>query len=224
MAFSTGQKIKIPRFSSTDKSLEEALNLLGKAIESIHVPDVKLLGGTMEWSGNAVLMRPDPVRPGTGSAAPVIPPLTIVSSRPAYIPEPTTPVAEGYARYYVTWGFADNKLPTNWNDYFDVDLSGDTRYFELKVYLNPSGYNITSSCEIVEDTTSGDNPDWEENGDRPSHLFVPLGMVFIDSGAAIIYNNGGGSISLGEHLAGLSQSQEVGFTYQKRLYYMRNGY
>lgn len=152
--------------------------------------------------------------------------LTIVSSRPPYIPLDPNPPAEGSQRFWVTWGMANGRVPANWSHCVDIPVSaGDLeRYFYLKVNMTsgtPTGLGVpVTSCEwlVVNDATPPANPPYEGEN-RPAHIHVPLGMVSVVEGVATIHNNGSGSIHMDEHVSGIASGTPL--TFVKTLSYVR---
>lgn len=148
-----------------------------------------------------------------GGTETIIPPLTIVSSRPAYVPVPSTPVAEGYVRFYLTWGMTQGTLADNWSNCVDVPTGAETvRYISMKAFLKPTGDAVVvTRCEWVtfteaqKDSGLFDTPDYSADGSRPAHMFIPLGAIYVSSeGVASSLSNAGGSISIVEYVAAIS--------------------
>lgn len=167
-------------------------------------------GGINHFFGGTIITPPKKSRRG-GRAA-IIPPLTIISSRPAYIPEPPTAVADGFARFYVTWGMTNGVLASNWSDCVDVPLSsGGSRFIFLKANLSPIAGPMLGVINCEWDAyTSGQvaagavtSPNYGADGTRPNHLFVPIGQIVVTNGVASALNNGAGSISLQEYVSGI---------------------
>jgi hypothetical protein len=168
------------------------------------------------------------VRLGGGGAAEavVVPPLTIVSVKPLYVPPPSVALAEDHARFFVTWGTVNGVLATNWENCVDVPTSSATvRYIAVKAYIAPVGdfINVTH-CEWVTYTQSQkdagdfDTPDYGAAGERPAHLYISIGMIVVDSaGVASILNTSGGSIQILEYVAGVDFSSGGGVKYKKAL-------
>ena len=221
---------KLPVFQSEDPGLALALNTLARAIDSIELPDVRISGGTQEWSGESVILRPDPAPPSV--QGPAIPPLTIVSTKPTYIQPPESVVAEGSQRFYLTWGFVNSKRIDDWSDPIDIVLSGGTRYIVLKVSLvsDSTVSDSVQDAEVVVWSSYDEetDPAWDANGNRPSHFFIPLGTIFVEefdgTQVVTIVNIGRGSISVSEHISDIKQSVTEGFSFQKRLNYIRQAY
>lgn len=189
------------------------------------------------WLFGQLKNRPRPMAGGGGGAAAPPAPLTIVSSRPSYIPEPETPVAEGYSRYYQTWGLINGVMGDEWNGYLDIptNVAGRT-YFVMKVYLEPiTGSPVppevtVSNWELVTFTqdqiTAGDaqTPAYSPTGDRPSHMFVFVGSVLVADGptpesplTVSLLNSAAGSVDIIEYVMGIDFQNDGGTTYQKGL-------
>lgn len=163
---------------------------------------------------------------GGGGSSAVTPPLYLVSSRPSYIP-PGTPVAEGYVGTWLTWGFANGKLATNWTTRIDSELLGTyEKYFKLKVNLTPTGPLVVTSCAWEAWATPDEKTDaaWGTNGERPAFIYFSLGALFVIDGVSQLVNVGAGSVNFFEHLSSISQNGHAGFTYSKTINHNRIPY
>lgn len=167
-----------------------------------------------------------------GGVASKIAPLTITSTRPSYVPEPTVPLAEGKRRFYVTWGMANNTLPDNRNNCVDLSITAEANfYIAIKAFINPTKDNIVvTHCEWVtytqaqKDAGTFDTPDYGADGARPAHVFYPLGAIAVnDAGVATIIHNGGGSIWIKEYIVAIA-FEEVGVKYKKAFDIQRLSY
>lgn len=165
------------------------------------------------------------VRKGGGGSR--IAPLTIVSSRPSYIPEDPTPVAEGSKRFWITWGTIGGKVLDNWNNVLDVSLAGASKFIALRLSLSPDGGDIVQSVAWETwntwDEKTNASSTWSENGSRPSVFYIVLGSIQISDGVATIVNSGGGSIMVAEHVSSITQSGAQ-LIVTKSLHYTRLAY
>jgi len=147
-------------------------------------------------------------------------PLTIVGTRPAYIPAPEDAPAENTARFYLTWGLVNGFLAENWSDCLDVPTSAEcVRAIWLKAYLSPTAECLVTRCEWItlEDNTPPENPPWSGSGDRPDYVHVSLGSVFVSAeGAVSVANQMGGSLQICEFVSSI-ESGEWGGTHKKSL-------
>jgi hypothetical protein len=218
-------KPKLPKFQSPDKGLEDALNMLARAIESIEIPDIRLTNGNMAWSGRNLLLTPDftPVKQQDTR----IPPLTIVGTRPAYIPEPATPTPTGSRRFWITWGSINNRILTNWDQAITVPTgSNGTKFIVLKVDLAPTDSELVTSAtwEMWNSSTEKTSPNWVANGNRPSHYYIMLGSIIVNNGAVNITNGAGGSIVVTDHVSNITSTGGAGLNFTKNLTYTRLPY
>lgn len=201
-------KLVLPKFKSSDKGLEDALNTLARAIENIEIPDVRLVGGTMEWTGGQMLLTPE----ATNIAAEERKvPLTILSTRPAYIPASEVLPGTGSRRFYIEWGVVNEMLATNWSAYFDV---GVTTYFFAKIMLSAGDSFGVTSWEIVTGPASNTHatPEWEPPARRPAYLVVLLGVVTVTTGEGgvksySVSNSGGGSVKMYQIIERITQGE-----------------
>lgn len=154
------------------------------------------------------------VRPSATAAAsasrPI--PLTIIGSRPAYIPAPANPLplTPPSRRYYVEWGTLNNLIAKNWDTAFVVS---STTYFFAKASLRTTGTLQVTSWEIVTGSTHDTvtTPDWDVGANRPHQVVVLLGTVFVDDdGVHAIAQSGGGSIVVGEHVTMIQPGSGAG--------------
>ncbi len=139
-------------------------------------------------------------------------PLTIVSSRPAYIPAPPTAVAEGFKRFYLTWGECNTVLTDNWTDCVDIPTSEEGgaafyRYIFIKAFLNPATSEVVITHSVWQTFTeaqkeAGDcnTPPYGDADERPAHMFIPVGSIFVNAGGvATPLSNGGGCFTVREY-------------------------
>lgn len=159
----TKNTVKLPVFQCGDKGLESALNILARAIEGINVPDVRLPAGagTMEWSGNDVLLRPAQ---------------RITSNSPS----PWTPKFEsdGTQQSLVSFhlGTINGVVPANWSQKHQMPqlTEGQFKYITLTVTTQSGG--VTGSTISLEDT-----PVTEERIAKsvpPTQFEVVLGVLY----------------------------------------------
>ncbi len=162
----------------------------------------------------------------TGGAGAKAVPLAILGSRPPYIAAPATPPDPESTgkRYYIEWGTLNNLVADNWDDQFVVS---STTYFFAKATLRTTGALLVTSWEIVtgSDYDSHKTPDWEVGASRPNNAVVLLGMVFVSDGAHVIFQAGGGSLVVSEHVTSIQQGSSAGeirigkeLTYQRQTY------
>jgi len=154
-------------------------------------------------------------------------PLTLTSSRPAYIPAGTA-VASGHVGTWLTWGFCQGRLPTNWETRIDSILSGTyTKYFMLKVNFIVAGAPlVVRSCSWEAWNTVDEHVDgtWQSNGNRPGYIYLPLGALHVIDGVPHLFSAGGGDFALSEHISSIVQDGVNGFTYSKAFSYLRLQY
>ena len=163
-----------------------------------------------------------------GSAESKIPPLTIVSSRPEYIPEDEAPVAEGYRRFWVTWGLINGVLCENWKVIYDVPVSGADverwSYIKAFVTTDKSENLRVTHCEMKVANAQPDipvTPTWPTDGTRPEFVIIPLGHIQVTDGVAHIHNAGGGSIEINEHIGRVASGTSGSSVYLKQFSYRR---
>lgn len=176
-------------------------------------------------------------RGGSSGAAPVTPPpLTIVSSRPAYIPAPEGEDAEvptGHKRVWIRRAGCMGIIADNWDDFFDCPLADpedeedetpDT-WFWAKINL-PAGTTLTvSTWEIVtgEAFDAFTNAPWPAGGARPTVFYHALGRVF--ASGSTVFNTGGGGLLVSEHVTNISNGPKPGVANVTRaVYVQREGY
>jgi hypothetical protein len=164
------------------------------------------------------------VRPTAANPQGKLVPLHILSTRPPYIAEPSTPEPEDKRRYYIEWGTLNNLVASNWDSHFDVS---STTYFFAKATLQSGDAFVVTGWEIV----TGANYDshvtapWEVGSPRPSSMVVLLGVVSVVDGAYLISQSGGGSIVMSEHVTGIYPGGSAGETsVGKQLTYLRLTY
>ena len=167
---------------------------------------------------------------GTGTPT-VIPPLTIVSSRPSYIPEPPA-IAPAHARFYVTWGTVNGVVASNWTNCVDVPLgSNTTKYILMKATFAPAPADaaeleVASAEWITADNLNAPNktPAWGEDGTRPEFCIIHLGQINVIDGVASAFNISGGSILLSDYVHDIASDGTGGVTFKKRLAHVRLPY
>lgn len=164
-------------------------------------------------------------------------PLTLVSSKPAYIPEPATPSATGAQRYWLTIGFVDRQLLSNWDSFVDIStpksLSPQVEqvlYVAAKLTINTSTPLIAiKACRWVTcskaqyDAGEFANADYSSDGTRPDTLFVLIGIVLSSQGSLSVANLGAGNIELREYLGPL-KIDNGSVKYQKTCSFLRPPY
>ena len=178
---------------------------------------VGVTGGLIQESPNGTIIKLG----GTEQAnalAPVVQPLTLVVSRPSYIPAGDA-LASGYRSVWVTWGFCNDRLPDNWNNRLDVPLTGTTtKWIYLKANIAAAADWVVVTTCVWETWDSADektSPDWGSDGSRPAYVYILLGTVHVAAGAMTITNQGGGSIRISEYVSSVSQQGGTGFRYKK---------
>jgi len=197
---------RVPRFTSTDKGLEEALNTLGAAINGISIPEVQLINGTQEWRGNSVLLRAERQPP---KAAPDLPRgLIVTSTKPPYCPTPPSPPAEGLVRYWVTLGTCNHTPLKNYTEFFDINAS---THFILRIKLFTAGSVRVNEFSVeAEDADSYESPDivFASDGTRPEEVYANIGTVIRkdeDGGTSYSINNyGEGGFMVYEYNTGVT--------------------
>jgi hypothetical protein len=138
-------------------------------------------------------------------------PLHLTKVKPPYVPEPDTPVAEGFTRYYFTWGTLLNRLADNWDSHFDVSDSDPTTWFFAKATLASGSTLRVASWEIVTgpEFDTHETEDWGTNGTRPEIAYTNLAAVVTDPDS-YFFNVGGGSLVLSEHVSGIEEGATFG--------------
>lgn len=161
---------------------------------------------------------------GGGGAVAKTPPLTIATTRPFYIPAPAEAAAEGVKRVWFHWGSCAAMLPVNWQAYFDCAQGAPdgppayeggppvpiiSRWFWAKINLTNTAILTVSSWEIVSGTTANafQNAAWPSGGARPTVYYHPLGHVFHNG---TVFNTGGGSLLVSEHVTNVANSATPG--------------
>ena len=168
-----------------------------------------------------ITLTPDPVSGGG-----VIPALTLVGSRPGYIPE-AGELAKNFTRMWVTWGYVNDKLPTNWKSHEDISLSKSvSKDVWIKADLASTAASATltvTSCKwfMQSSGTAPVNPPWGSDNSRPSHVHILLGTVMVANGVAYFNNAGGGSVQIAEYVSSITAEGSLGFKYQKSLSFQR---
>lgn len=160
--FSTERpRAKVPRFTSPDKGLEGALNALGNAINAIQLPNINLVGGTQEWSGSSVLLRPD--------ATP------LVGSPPVYIPwKPTFSLQSGQNKVRFNLGTVNGLIATNWDELLDL-APAETVFVVLTATGEAGTGSVTGfSLSLEPSPPAQDNP---TEGVLPSEFKFVLGVI-----------------------------------------------
>jgi hypothetical protein len=151
-------------------------------------------------------------------------PLTIVGSRPRYIPAAAPPSSANNRRFYIEWGTLNDQLASNWDAYFDIS---DTTYFFAKAKLRTGSTLAVENWQIVTGTDydSHKTADWPVGAPRPGEAVCMLGSVQFNEGAAYITNNGGGSLLVSEHLTDIRPGTGSGeVIYGRALYFYRQTY
>lgn len=185
-----------------------------------------IAGGSVNHFPGGTVLTPQPQRGSRGGKAPKLA-LTLVKARPSYVPV-GTPVADGFYGIWLTWGFVNERLPTNWSDRLDVSL---TTTFNKKIYLKaylavgaPSLSLVVTSVEWVTSDTVLTTPNWGAGGTRPAHVFFLLGTVSATvAGTINVVNNGGGSVMISDYVHNITQNGVNGFKYDKSFSFIRSG-
>lgn len=160
-------------------------------------------------SSGGFSFRVRPTAGGSGQSANPVP-LTILGSRPPYIPAPADQPPESSKRYYIEWGTMNNAVAENWDDHFDLS---STTYFFAKATLRTTGSLVVSKWEIVTGSSydSETTAEWAVGEPRPSSIVVILGVVYVDDdGNHIISQAGGGSIVISEHVTSIQAGTGAG--------------
>lgn len=159
------EKRKLPRFTSADKGLESALNLLAAAIESITVPDINVSGGNIAWTNESVTITPP---------APRIAPAGDTTLDP-WEPTFTPSNVAGQWKVKFNLGTINGVVPTNWNDIHDLGNVDDIFKFVILTIITSSG--AVSSCTISIAASAPATPDPVEEDSPPTSFTVVLGVV-----------------------------------------------
>jgi len=161
-------------------------------------------------------------------ASVVIPPLSIVTSKPSYIPD-AGDVPQGHQRFYITWGLVNGVLLDNWDEVLDVPIANKNntkRFLYIKAFVtttSTSNLLVTSCLWDTEDSQAAvpKTPDWPVDGSRPAHIIIPLGNIWVIEGTSYPFSQGGGSIEINEHIASINDGDSGSSVYIKRFSYMR---
>ena len=156
---------------------------------------------------------------GGGGAASVVP-LHILSSKPAYIPEPTSPVSPSAKRFYIEWGTVKQVVASNWDAHFDIIA---TTYFFAKINFAASEDFVISSWEILTgaDSDTHVTPGWDVGDPRPAYMVILLGFVNVEGLVHTIANSGGGSIEVWEQIHSILQGTDGETRIGKQMVYHR---
>lgn len=164
---------------------------------------------------------------GGGGTVVRIPPLTIATARPAYIPAPSGGPADGDKRVWFHWGSCAGKLAENWAAHFDCpqgEGEPDT-WFWAEVNFAPSSAILTVTSWNIRSGTAEDeyeNPLWPPNT-RPTQAYHPLGRVFAEGGT--VFNTGGGSLLVSQHIETIEASFKPGVAnLRSAIFFQREGY
>lgn len=191
------------------------INVIQEAIHALARGENITTTGSLKCGWGSAGVRLDgraDTRTLRGGAAGVVPPLTLVTSRPSYVPMPTEPVAVGKKRYYLTFGATNGTLADNWDDCVDLTVtSEETFYVAMKAFLNPtSDAMVVPSCEWITYTeaqrgTDGfKTPDFGSDGGRPEYQIIELATVNVLSDLKVLLNNiGGGSLDLRQYVSSI---------------------
>lgn len=169
---------------------------------------VSVIGGKLKQSPNGKTIVIDESN-NEWKNVPQKVPLHLISKQPSYIPAIGSPPEEGYKRVFVEWGTLNDKMATNYDAYWDI--AAET-YFFAKAYLNTSGAFGISSWEIVTgaDPFEHETPPWPIGGSIPNYAVYLLGYVYEFEGAFYIYNSGGGSLLLTQHITEIIPNTDYG--------------
>lgn len=201
--------MKFPDRPRKGLSIEQSFNQLLDWCWSNRVTGINGTSGVGSSNGKTFSI---PVGGGVPSSAPaptIIPPLTLVTSRPGYVPEPLIPVPEGHSRYFLTWGTTNGTLADNWGDCVDLAVtSEETFYIAMKAFLNPTSADVVvPTCEWItyteaqRETTGYFTPDFGNDGSRPEYMIIELAQVIINSDLAVFhFSIGGGSLNLRQYV------------------------
>jgi hypothetical protein len=206
--------MRIPPYPVKGGSVEATIRELIDYVRTTTITSVA--GGRLKVRSNGTALD---ISTGGGTAGKPTLALTLVTTRPSYIPAGTA-VAVGMNSIWVTWGFANERLPTNWHHRLDVPITGDyTKYIYLKInFAGDSEALVVTTCNWETFSFPAVTPPWGANGARPAYFYVLLGTVtsggLLPEGVHVV-NNGGGSIQVGEYLSKIVQNGATGFTYQK---------
>lgn len=158
-----------------------------------------------------------------------IAPLSIVSSKPPYIPEPASPPAANTARFYLTWGFCNGVLADNWKEYIDIPTVGAEafKYLFLKATISPTGNDVkVLYWEWLAGNTphAHETPAWASPTERPPYFVTSLGMLYRSNGIVTPISSGGGSMQVNEYIYSIDYSASPAVVYQKTLTVIRMNY
>lgn len=165
---------KLPVYECADKGLQQALNTLARAIESLSIPDVRLTSGagTMEWNGSDVLLRPS--TPVTNQSRP-----------------PWSPVyhsdENGESQVSFSAGTINNVIASNWNAKFSLNITEPEQYkFVVLTVTSASGIvtNATLSLESTPVTT-----DFVSKGVPPTMFKYTLGVFWLSGYQMLVDHN-----------------------------------
>lgn len=152
-------------------------------------------------------------------------PLTIILSKPRYLPAPEEPPPQSAKRVFIEWGTLNDRLATNWDEHWDI---ADTTYFFAKATLRATDTLKVVSWEVVTGSESDSHvtSDWPVGGERPTEAVCLLGVVHFEEGEfRSISNSGGGSLSLTEHIQSILSGSGAGeVQLGRQLIFSRLGY
>lgn len=190
---------------SIAKKIEEILRYLKQ--ERI----TGVVGGRLVQTPNGKSIVIDPNVKSKNPANTKTVPLTVIDSRPKYIPPPTTEPTPTSKRVFIEWGTLNDQIATNWSDFYDCTA---TTWFFAKAALQGDREMKVTSWEIVTgpNFNSHVTADWQVGGNRPPHAVLLLGVVLFPGGGGspAVYNYGGGSLMLTEHITGIYPGQTAG--------------
>jgi hypothetical protein len=176
---SSRKSIKLPKFQSADKGLEEALNMLKDAIEGLTVPDIKIAGGTQDWTSDSVTLRPD-----ASNKTP-----QLVGTKAPWTPTFEYVDGDWTVRFHL--GTVNGVAPSNWNDKHVIPPQpalGDPEWIKYALLtVTTSDGRVTgavislSDTAPTEDTVTQDVP--------PADFVVLLGVILFKSSYMIEVTN-----------------------------------
>lgn len=151
-------------------------------------------------------------------------PLHLITTRPAYMPVPASPLAGGAKRCWITWGTLNDQLSINWDSHFDVT---DTTYFFAKATFKGTESLKVDTWEIVTGANynTHETPDWPVGAARPAYAVYGLGSLTFINDLPYVFNSGGGSLAVGEYLTSIEQGSRLGEAkYGKAIGFQRQNY
>lgn len=219
---SKGEDIKASEYNM----LIDALKLIVERQANLQVVTSNEIGVKADGGvGTMLYLKNSPAK--NSSTAATIGPLTLVSARPPYVPAGTA-IASGSFGTWLTWGFCNGVLPTNWATRIDSVSTGTyNKYFKLKVNLVSDDPSLkVTTCEWEAWATEDEKSDaaWGENGENPAYIYVSLGMIMVIDGVPNLIPAGAGDLSLISHVSYLSHHSTNGYSYRRSITTLRQVY